>query len=149
MIIIVSPFFKNLKSSETTIFTSTGMSFIVGPEPTNDITYDILIGLSFVNADVSPTLGVTSLALAGFANWANYGPIWTTWWLGDCAGDLVIAPLILLWRIAPPRRPVMKPSAMSWSYACTTTVREIEFSSASSRVEGSDSPGGNTRSMMP
>jgi signal transduction histidine kinase len=55
---------------------------------------------------VSPTLGVTSLALGGFAAWANYGPIWTTWWLGDTAGDLVVAPLILLWSI---------PSTQRWS----------------------------------
>src|SRR5713226_6124286 len=55
---------------------------------------------------VSPTLGVTTLALGGFAAWANYGPIWMTWWLGDTAGDLVVAPLILLWSI---------PSTQRWS----------------------------------
>ena len=55
---------------------------------------------------VSPTLGVTTLALGGFAAWANYVPIWTTWWLGDTAGDLVVAPLILLWSI---------PSTQRWS----------------------------------
>ncbi len=53
---------------------------------------------------IAPTLGVTSLALGAFANWANYGTIWMTWWLGDTAGDLVVAPLILLWMIAPMRR---------------------------------------------
>jgi signal transduction histidine kinase len=52
---------------------------------------------------VSPTFGVTSLALAGFANWAKYAAIWTTWWLGDAAGDLVVAPLIVLWGIASTR----------------------------------------------
>ncbi|MGH8101713.1 MAG: MASE1 domain-containing protein [Chthoniobacterales bacterium] len=46
---------------------------------------------------ISPILGVTSLALSGLADWTNYGAIWATWWLGDAAGDLVIAPLILLW----------------------------------------------------
>jgi len=55
---------------------------------------------------VSPTLGVTTLALGGFAAWANYGPIWTTWWLGDTAGDLVVAPLVLLWSV---------PSTQRWS----------------------------------
>ncbi|PYK95277.1 MAG: hypothetical protein DME36_02625 [Verrucomicrobia bacterium] len=55
---------------------------------------------------VSPTLGVTTLALGGFAAWANYGPIWMTWWLGDTAGDLVVAPLIVLWSI---------PSTQRWS----------------------------------
>src|SRR6266704_396689 len=53
---------------------------------------------------ISPSLGVTSLALGGFAQWANYGPIWMTWWLGDTAGDLVVAPLILLWSVRATRR---------------------------------------------
>ena len=30
---------------------------------------------------IAATFGVTSLALGGFASWANYGPIWITWWL--------------------------------------------------------------------
>jgi signal transduction histidine kinase/CheY-like chemotaxis protein len=55
---------------------------------------------------VSPTLGVTTLALGGFAAWANYGAVWMTWWLGDTAGDLVVAPLILLWSM---------PSTQRWS----------------------------------
>lgn len=46
---------------------------------------------------VSPTVGVTSLALTGFALWANYVPIWLTWWLGDMGGALVVAPLFVLW----------------------------------------------------
>jgi signal transduction histidine kinase/ActR/RegA family two-component response regulator len=53
---------------------------------------------------IAATFGVTSLALGGFANWANYGPVWITWWLGDVTGGLVIAPLILLWFVAPTRR---------------------------------------------
>ncbi|MEY2490494.1 MAG: hypothetical protein QOC70_2436 [Verrucomicrobiota bacterium] len=50
---------------------------------------------------ISPTIGLTSLALAGFADWNNYSAVWATWWLGDIAGDLVIAPFILLWSIEP------------------------------------------------
>jgi len=56
------------------------------------------------SAIIAATCGVTSLALGGFANWANYGAIWITWWLGDVTGGLVIAPLILLWFVAPSRR---------------------------------------------
>jgi integral membrane sensor domain MASE1 len=33
---------------------------------------------ALISAVVSPTFGVTSLALAGFADWANYGAIWVT-----------------------------------------------------------------------
>src|SRR5258708_1222150 len=53
-----------------------------------------------VSTIISPAFGVTSLALAGFADWRNYGAIWLTWWLGDTTGDLLIAPLIILWSIA-------------------------------------------------
>lgn len=53
---------------------------------------------------VSPTIGVTTLALGGFATWTNYTAVWTTWWLGDTAGDLVVAPLILLWSIPSTQR---------------------------------------------
>ncbi|HEV2995242.1 MAG TPA: MASE1 domain-containing protein [Chthoniobacterales bacterium] len=61
-------------------------------------------GAAILSTIVSPTFGLTSLALGGFADWANYGTIWMTWWLGDFAGALVVAPLILLWSTAPPRR---------------------------------------------
>src|SRR6266487_3000280 len=54
-----------------------------------------------VSTIISPAFGVTSLALGGIADWANYGPIWLTWWLGDTTGDLLIAPSIILWSIAP------------------------------------------------
>jgi signal transduction histidine kinase/ActR/RegA family two-component response regulator len=50
---------------------------------------------------VSPTIGLTTLAWAGFAKWANYPAIWTTWWLGDITGTLIFAPLILLWGLRP------------------------------------------------
>jgi len=53
-----------------------------------------------VSTIISPVFGVTSLALGGFADWANFGAIWLTWWLGDTTGDLLIAPLIILWSIA-------------------------------------------------
>src|SRR6266478_2870454 len=50
---------------------------------------------------ISPTLGVTSLALGGFAAWTNYGAIWITWWMGDTTSNLVVAPVIILWTVAP------------------------------------------------
>lgn len=50
---------------------------------------------------IAATLGVTSLALGGFAPWHEYGLIWRTWWLGDAAGALVFAPFLLLWSANP------------------------------------------------
>jgi signal transduction histidine kinase len=57
-----------------------------------------------ISTIISPAFGVTSLALAGFANWTNYGAIWLTWWLGDATGELVFTPLVLLWTLAAKRR---------------------------------------------
>jgi len=57
-----------------------------------------------ISAIISPAFGVTSLGVAGFADWANYGAIWLTWWLGDATGDLVFTPLVLLWSAASKRR---------------------------------------------
>jgi len=56
-----------------------------------------------ISTIISPVFGVTSLALAGFADWPAYGAIWLTWWLGDATGDLVFTPLVLLWIVASKR----------------------------------------------
>jgi diguanylate cyclase (GGDEF)-like protein/PAS domain S-box-containing protein len=54
-----------------------------------------------VSTTVSATVGVTTLALGGFAHWAMYGSIWFTWWLGDAVGAVLVTPLLLLWRENP------------------------------------------------
>jgi PAS domain S-box-containing protein len=62
-----------------------------------------LVAAAFVSTALSASIGVTSLALTGYARWDAFGPIWLTWWLGDTAGDLVVAPFLLLaWRGKPP-----------------------------------------------
>jgi len=58
--------------------------------------------ISLLAATISPTIGVASLASAGFAEWSNFGPIWLTWWLGDLAGALVITPALILWARSAP-----------------------------------------------
>src|SRR5213594_2227338 len=52
---------------------------------------------ALASTTVSPFFGVTSLALGGYADWAEYGRIWLTWWLGDVGGALIVAPVLLLW----------------------------------------------------
>jgi integral membrane sensor domain MASE1/class 3 adenylate cyclase len=56
-----------------------------------------------ISTVIGPAFGVTSLAIAGFADWTNYNAIWLTWWLGDATGDLIFTPLVLLWSIASKR----------------------------------------------
>lgn len=59
----------------------------------------------FFSTGISATVGVTSLAWGGLANWAHFTAIWKTWWLGDMVSAAIIAPLILIWSTAPrPRR---------------------------------------------
>src|SRR5207253_2191677 len=58
-------------------------------------TFGVLAGLGA--AAVSATVGATTLALGGYARWEGLGAIWLTWWLGDVAGALVVAPVLILW----------------------------------------------------
>lgn len=46
---------------------------------------------------ISATIGVSTLVLSGLAKPGDLGSVWLTWWLGDAAGDLVVAPVLLLW----------------------------------------------------
>lgn len=57
--------------------------------------FSILAAL--VSPLVSATFGVTSLCLTGFAQWADFGPVWLTWWLGDAGGAIIVAPLLMVW----------------------------------------------------
>ncbi|HKY50741.1 MAG TPA: MASE1 domain-containing protein [Candidatus Limnocylindria bacterium] len=59
---------------------------------------------ALVSPVVSATIGVTSLCATGNAQWADFGPIWLTWWLGDAGGALIVAPFLIVWGNEP-RRP--------------------------------------------
>ncbi len=77
---------------------------------------------------ISATVGVGSLSLAGYADWSEVRSIWTTWWMGDLAGALVITPAIVLWGTTPARieRRVLIQSCVI--YAATIAVGLIAFS---------------------
>ena len=64
---------------------------------------------------ISPSVGVTTLALFGYAPWDNYNAIWLTWWLGDVTGALVIAPLLILW---------FRPTTRQWT---RSEIVEVSF----------------------
>jgi len=49
------------------------------------------------STSISATIGVGILTLAGLAPRAEFGAIWLTWWLGDAAGAILVAPLLVLW----------------------------------------------------
>ena len=46
---------------------------------------------------ISATIGGSTLLLLGEAEWIYFGDIWTTWWIGDLLGALVVAPVLLVW----------------------------------------------------
>jgi PAS domain S-box-containing protein len=54
----------------------------------------ILVGIASV---ISASIGVSTLCAAGLASWNDFRAIWTTWWLGDLAGGLVVTPFVVLW----------------------------------------------------
>ena len=51
---------------------------------------------------VGATIGVSVLVGTGHASLADAGTLWMTWWLGDSAGVLVVAPVVTLWAIRRP-----------------------------------------------
>jgi diguanylate cyclase (GGDEF)-like protein len=61
--------------------------------------FGLLAGM--VSTTVAATFGITSLDLSRFADWAMYGSIWCTWWLGDAVGAVVVTPFLLLWKENP------------------------------------------------
>jgi diguanylate cyclase (GGDEF)-like protein len=68
-------------------------------KPRDIVKFAVLAAI--LSTTVSATIGVTTLAVAGYASWADYGQIWFTWWLGDSAGDLVVAPFLIVWASVP------------------------------------------------
>jgi signal transduction histidine kinase len=60
-----------------------------------------LAAVSVFSTAISATIGTLTLVLAGRGNWGIFGAIWSTWWIGDLLGALVIAPVLLVW-FSPP-----------------------------------------------
>jgi PAS domain S-box-containing protein len=46
---------------------------------------------------ISATVGNISLSVFHSSPWTSFGSLWSTWWLGDLTGAVMIAPLILTW----------------------------------------------------
>src|SRR5207248_6487328 len=59
--------------------------------------FEFVFLAAFISTAVSATVGVSALCLGGYASWTQYWQIWITWWLGDMASDLMIAPLLIIW----------------------------------------------------
>ncbi len=58
-------------------------------------------GVAIASTAISATIGTTTLILTRVGDWAAFGPIWITWWIGDLLGALVVAPVLLVWFSRP------------------------------------------------
>ena len=70
---------------------------------------------------VSPTCGVTSLALGGYLPWSQFGYSWLTWWAGDAIGAVIAAPLVLAWLL--PQTEI--PSSRRWEIGLFIVVAAV------------------------
>src|SRR6266545_3197433 len=65
-----------------------------------------LLGAAIVSPAIAATVGVTCLGAGAVQPASSLQGLWGVWWLGDALGDLVVAPLLLVWtaRQTLPRR---------------------------------------------
>ena len=77
---------------------------VPGFRPSLDRLQDVLaliILAAGISTVISATIGVTSLYVGDVVALAEAGTAWRAWWLGDAIGDLVVAPVLLVWLSAP------------------------------------------------
>jgi len=95
----------------------------------------IVIG-AIVSTAVSATIGAFSLYFGGIIPSTGLGQTWRTWWLGDMIGDLLVAPVILVWSTGKPRA-----NRDVWLEAATlgvalVAVSFVVFSGPTSSIRG-------------
>ena len=56
---------------------------------------------AMLSTTISANIGVITLIMGNLASWNEFRQIWTTWWLGDLGGAIVVAPVILAWKNTP------------------------------------------------
>ena len=65
--------------------------------------FALIVVAAVLSTAVSATVGVLSLYVGGIVPSAGFGQTWRAWWLGDMIGDLLVAPVILVWSMGKPR----------------------------------------------
>jgi signal transduction histidine kinase len=72
-----------------------GLHFDLALDRLHDVFALVLVATA--STLVAATTGVISSQLGGLIpwSWPHAGQAWTTWWLGDMAGDLIFVPLLL------------------------------------------------------
>lgn len=71
---------------------------LVGRFPFDKVSHVIkFVAIALLATAISASVGVTSLALGSDIEQTHFALLWSTWWLGDMAGALIITPLLLTW----------------------------------------------------
>jgi signal transduction histidine kinase len=84
---------------------------------------------------ISATIGVTSLMFGGIVGPPRMGETWRAWWLGDLIGDLIVAPVLLVWSQRPlVRSDVRRVVEASVLAASIVTVSAVVFGRPASSV---------------
>jgi signal transduction histidine kinase len=60
-----------------------------------------LLAAAVLSTIPSATLGVASLYAGGIVSTAGVAQTWRAWWVGDAIGDVIVAPLLLVWSSLP------------------------------------------------
>lgn len=79
------------------------MNRIVGLHNEIDRIRDVvgLVVVSLLCTTIGASIGTATLMITEYTEWQSFGAIWTTWWIGDLLGALVVAPMLLSWASFP------------------------------------------------
>ncbi len=75
---------------------------------------------------IAATIGSWSLVGFGLVDAADGAAIWRTWWQGDAAGAIVLAPVLVLWATpSPPERLPARRLESAAAFACVLAVGAV------------------------
>ena len=64
----------------------------------------LIVFAAVMSTTISASVGVGSLLASGIISVERFTETWSAWWVGDLIGDLLVAPLILVWATYSPSR---------------------------------------------
>jgi two-component sensor histidine kinase/integral membrane sensor domain MASE1 len=79
---------------------------------------------------ISATIGTTAVDAVVYQGRANYLYLWLQWWLGDCVGAIIVAPLILVCFMRPPRLLVVRSREMVLLILLISVVSVMVFTAS-------------------
>jgi len=98
--------------------------------------FALIVVAGILSTAISATVGVLGLYLGGILPEAGIAKTWRVWWLGDLIGDLLVAPLILVWSVGKPHA-----TRESWLEAATLGICLIAVSFVVFRSAGAANGG--------